>query len=281
MMAEALGTVFSKMHGLGNDFVVIESTDRPFDPDPARLRHWADRRQGIGCDQVLVIEAAQDPGCDFAYRVFNADGSEVEQCGNGVRCVARWLVDRGWVEQGRFRLSSAAGPLEVSVDGGQVAVNMGAPRLSPEAVPILATAVEHRYPLTVQGRSLSLGAVSMGNPHGVLKVADVAQAEVAELGPAIQALDAFPRGVNVGFLQVVDSGHVRLRVFERGVGETRACGTGACAAVVCGRLWQLLDERVRVSLPGGDLVIAWAGGDAPVWMSGPAEYAFEGRITDQ
>ncbi|WP_123400879.1 diaminopimelate epimerase [Inmirania thermothiophila] len=267
------------MHGLGNDFVVIDAVRQRVEMTPELARRLADRRRGIGCDQVLLVEPAADPRADFRYRIFNADGGEVEQCGNGARCLARFVVDEGLWQAPRLVVETRGGLVGLFLEpDGQVRVDMGPPRLEPAEIPIDAPARALRYPLEVEGERVEVGAVSMGNPHAVLEVADVAAAPVGRLGPALQRHPAFPAGVNVGFLQVLSPEAVRLRVYERGAGETEACGSGACAAVVWGRLAGRLGPRVRVHLRGGDLVIHWPGEGEPVWMTGPAERVFEGRI---
>ena len=269
---------FTKMQGLGNDFIVIDAIHQPVVLDPERIRRLADRRFGIGCDQLLLVEPPRLPGTVFHYRIFNADGSEVEQCGNGARCFARFVRDQGLTDQDEIAVGTAAGPIRLYLEQGQVRVNMGVPVLTPVEIPFVADDQASSYPLEVGGRTLTIGAVSMGNPHAVLLVDDVETAPVAELGPAIESHPRFPRRVNAGFMQVLSPDHVRLRVYERGAGETLACGTGACAAVVSGNLRGLLGPRVRVGLPGGELVIEWSGAGEVVWMTGPAERVFEGVI---
>ena len=262
---------FTKMHGLGNDFVVIDLISQRCSLREGHIRRLADRREGIGCDQVLLVEAPRDPDVDFRYRIFNADGREVEQCGNGARCVARFVRDRRLTNRHRISLETAGGRLDLRVRKDR-------PRLDPEAIPFLAPARATSYPLAVDGRQLTICAVSMGNPHAVTLVGNTDDAPVAELGPLIESHPDFPEQVNAGFMQVVSRRELRLRVHERGVGETRACGTGACAAVVAGRLLDLLDERVTVHLTGGDLEIAWAGEGQAVMMTGPATTVFEGTV---
>jgi diaminopimelate epimerase len=272
---------FTKMHGLGNDFVVIDALRQKVDMDAARCRFLADRRFGVGCDQVLLVEPPRSPKTDFYYRIFNADGSEVEQCGNGARCFARFVREKGLTERDEIPVGTRAGDIRLYIEGdGQVRVNMGVPVFEPARIPFLAEAEAEadNYELALDGETVSIGAVSMGNPHAVLLVEDIDSAPVARLGPMIERHPRFPQRVNAGFMQVVERGHIRLRVFERGSGETLACGTGACAAVAIGRRRGLLDERVRVRLPGGDLVIEWAGESRPVWMTGPAVSVFEGEI---
>jgi len=270
---------FTKMHGLGNDFVVFDAVRQSVHLDAAAIRRLANRRFGIGCDQVLLVEPPRLPGTDFHYRIFNADGSEVEQCGNGARCFARFVRDQGLTDKTEIPVGTAAGPIRLYVDpDGQVRVDMGAPVLAPERIPFLADRESSIYPLEVDGETLTVGAVSMGNPHAVLLVEDVETAPVERLGPLIESHPRFPQRVNAGFMQVLAPDQIRLRVYERGAGETLACGTGACAAVVSGRLRGLLGPRVRVSLPGGILVIEWRGLPHPVRMTGPAERVFEGEI---
>ncbi len=271
---------FTKMQALGNDFVVIDATRAPVALAPGQIRRLADRRRGVGCDQVLLAEPPTRPDADFRYRIFNADGGEVGQCGNGARCLARFLRARGRIARDTVRLETADGLLTAVLEpDGSVTVDMGVPRLEPDAVPIVAAARAPRYRLETPYGTAEAAAVSMGNPHLVVAVPDVETAPVATLGPALERHPLLPEGANVGFLQVVDRRHARLRVHERGVGaETPACGSGACAAVVAGRLWGLLDAEVTVSLPGGALVLSWDGEGEPVRMRGPAEEVYEGRI---
>lgn len=269
---------FTKMQGAGNDFVMLDARNAPLSLSPAACARLADRRFGVGCDQVLVIEPPRTAGHTAHYRIFNADGSEAEQCGNGVRCVARFLATHG-ERATRMTLGSLGGPVTVELLGdGLVRVDMGAPRFAPADIPFDAPAVAPEYRLRVGDEDLRIGALSMGNPHAVLQVADVATAPVARLGPAIETHARFPQRTNVGFLQVLARDRVRLRVHERGVGETLACGTGACAAAVWGQRIGVLDARVTVELPGGALVIEWPGVDAPVSMTGPATEVFRGEI---
>jgi diaminopimelate epimerase len=270
---------FTKMHGLGNDFVVIDGVHQSVALTPAQVRFLADRRRGVGCDQVLLVEPPQSAGVDFRYRIFNADGGEVGQCGNGARCFARFVVDAGLTTKTHIPVETASGRMElVLLDDGQVTVDMGVPRLEPAEVPFQASARAQHYDLDVAGQRVDIGAVSLGNPHAVLRVSDVDQAPVGELGPRIENHPRFPERVNVGFMQIVARDHIRLRVFERGAGETAACGSGACAAAAVGQIQGLLDTEVRVSLPGGDLVISWAGAGHPLFMTGPATRVFEGQI---
>jgi diaminopimelate epimerase len=270
---------FTKMHGLGNDFVVIDAVRQAVALDAGRVRAIADRRFGVGCDQVLLVEPPRSPTTEFHYRIFNADGGEVEQCGNGARCFARFVRDKGLTTHDEIPVGTAAGEIRLFVeDDDQVRVDMGVPRLEPAAIPFTADAPATQYELDTDDRTWTLGAVSMGNPHAVLRVDDVAEAPVARLGPIIEHHPRFPQRANVGFMTVCARDHIHLRVFERGSGETLACGTGACAAVVYGRLNGWLDERVGVDLPGGRLVVSWRDRGEPVWMTGPAVAVFEGRL---
>jgi diaminopimelate epimerase len=269
---------FTKMHGLGNDFVVLDAFRQPIALTPEQCRRLADRHFGVGCDQILLVERPRSSGTDFHYRIFNADGSEVEQCGNGARCFARFVLDKGLTVKREIPVSTAAGDIRLYVkENGLVRVDMGIPRFRPEHIPFVADAAE-RYSLDVGGRTLDIGAVSMGNPHAVLRVEDVESAPVSELGPLIEHHRLFPERANVGFMQVLDPGHIRLRVFERGTGETLACGTGACAAVAVGRRWGLLADVVLVSLSGGDLVVEWPHESKSAWMTGPAVTVYDGEI---
>lgn len=270
---------FTKMHGLGNDFVVIDMVTQRARLDAPQIRQIADRHFGVGFDQLLIVEPPTRPDVDFRYRIFNADGSEVQQCGNGARCFARFVRERKLTRKSRLVVETASGIIELNVNSnGWVRVNMGVPRLDPAEIPFQASDRAVIYPIDVAGRALEIGAVSMGNPHAVLLVDNVDTAPVDEVGPALERHPRFPERVNVGFLQVVDRQNVRLRVYERGSGETLACGTGACGAVVSGILRGLLDERVRVKLPGGELDIRWAGEGQPVWMTGPTARVFDGVL---
>jgi diaminopimelate epimerase len=270
---------FSKMHGLGNDFVVIDAINQNVALSPEQVRGLADRHRGIGFDQLLLVERPGAPQADFRYRIFNADGGEVAQCGNGARCFMRFIHDQGLSEKRELLVETASGPLRlVREDDDQVTVNMGEPRLEPREIPFEAPARAATYSLEIAGERLEVAAVSMGNPHAVTLVRDVDTAPVERLGPAIERHPRFPQGVNAGFMQIIDFEHIRLRVFERGAGETLACGSGACAAVVAGRLWDRLAARVKVALRGGDLVVSWAGRGYPVYLTGPATHVFRGRI---
>ncbi|WP_457665342.1 diaminopimelate epimerase [Thiolapillus sp.] len=270
---------FTKMQGLGNDFVVFDAIHQKVDLTPEQLRFLADRRFGVGCDQILLVEPARSENTDFHYRIFNADGSEVEQCGNGARCFARFVHDKGLSNEKVIRVGTAGGDIQLYLeDNGWVRVDMGSPTLQPDAIPFVADGEQPVYDIEVNGQPLQIGVVSMGNPHAVLLVDDVHEAPVETLGPALESHARFPRRVNVGFMAIRSPAEIDLRVFERGAGETLACGTGACAAVVSGRQRGLLAEKVKVHLPGGDLVVCWEGGRSPVWMSGPAAEVFEGNI---
>jgi diaminopimelate epimerase len=278
---------FSKMQGAGNDFVVLDGVTRPVDMNPQRAKRIADRHFGVGCDQVLLVEPARE-GADFRYRIWNSDGGEVEQCGNGARCFVRFVHDKGLTSRTEIRVETLSGVIAPRLEAdGQVSVDMGAPRLEPEAVPFDAAGLKpvqsgRRWPLDVNGRVVPVAVLSMGNPHAVQTVADVDSAPVTDEGPLIERHPRFPRRANAGYMQVVDRASVRLRVWERGAGETLACGTGACAAVVAGIREGLLDDTVHVATRGGRLTIRWAAGEnnpnRSVWMTGPAITVFEGEI---
>lgn len=270
---------FTKMHGLGNDFMVVDAISQPFHLRPDLIRKLADRHLGVGFDQLLIVEPPGLPDVDFRYRIFNADGTEVEQCGNGARCFARFVRDQRLTNRRLIRVQTAAGIIELKVGrDGWVTVNMGVPVLDPASIPFAADKHQLVYHVEAGGQSVELSAVSMGNPHGVVLVDDVATAPVSTLGPQLERHPQFPARANIGFLQIIDRGRARLRVFERGVGETLACGTGACAAMVAGHLRGLLDNQVRITLPGGDLVIQWQGEGAPVMMEGPTARVFDGQL---
>jgi diaminopimelate epimerase len=270
---------FTKMQGLGNDFVVIDATRAPVPLDAALVRRLADRRFGIGCDQVLLVEPARVADTDFHYRIFNADGGEVENCGNGARCFARYVLDKGLTQRRSIRVGTAAGVIGLHVrDDGLVSVDMGVPRFEPAQVPFLAPAREPSYRLQVGGQERTISVVSMGNPHAVQVVADVDTAPVLSEGPLIERHERFPERVNAGYMQVLDAHAIRLRVYERGAGETLACGTGACAAVVCGIQAGILTTPVGVQTRGGALEIAWGGEGQAVVMTGPACTVFEGEM---
>ena len=273
---------FTKMHGAGNDFVVLDLRDGREPPSPALCRALADRHTGVGCDQILTIEPADAAGVAARYGIFNADGSRAGQCGNGARCVAAWLrrdaAARGMPLPARFELASPAGRHAVDVEpDGRVRLDMGRPDFEPAHVPLTGFAAAADYHLARDGVDVRFGAVSMGNPHAVVRVDDVGRAPVDRIGPALQRDAAFPDSVNVGFVQVVDRGHLRLRVYERGVGETLACGSGACAAAAVAMRRGWVDRSVEVALPGGMLRIDWPDDDATIAMTGPAAFVFEGE----
>lgn len=270
---------FTKMHGLGNDFVVFDGVNQRVVLTPERVRRLADRRFGVGCDQVLLVEPSREPHVDFTYRIFNRDGGEVEQCGNGARCFARFVRDKGLTDKNEIVVRTLGGVLRLFVEAdGRVRVNMGVPQFEPERVPFTAPEKQIVYTLDAGGDSVQITVLAIGNPHAVQVVDDVLAAPVTTQGPLIERHPRFPKGVNAGYLQVQDRAHARVRVYERGAGETLACGSGATAAVVAGRLRGLLDASVEVTLSGGALRIDWAGEGEPVWMTGPAAKVFEGRI---
>ncbi|MEO7774077.1 MAG: diaminopimelate epimerase [Steroidobacteraceae bacterium] len=269
---------FTKMHGLGNDFLIFEANGTWL-PDAAQWRALSDRHRGIGFDQALVLFPARRADTVAYYRIFNADGGEVEQCGNGARCVAELLRLKGRASNGLLVLDSPAGLIRARLDGhGRASVDMGEPRFESRALPFVTHSDADPQHLQVDGATVEFGIVSVGNPHAVLTVDDVDEAEVERFGPPLERHVAFPQRVNVGFMQIATRDHIHLRVFERGVGETLACGTGACAAVAIGRRRGLLDADVKVSLPGGDLRVHWQGPDESLWLEGPAEVSFQGRV---
>ncbi|HTO19634.1 MAG TPA: diaminopimelate epimerase [Pseudomonas sp.] len=270
---------FTKMHGLGNDFMVLDLVSQHAHIQPKHAKAWGDRHTGIGFDQLLIVEPPNDPDVDFRYRIFNADGSEVEQCGNGARCFARFVLDKRLTSKRRIRVETKSGVIELRVrSDGQISVDMGAPRLAPAQIPFQAEAEALSYRVEVDGRDVELAAVSMGNPHAVLRVDNVDTAPVHELGPKLEHHPRFPQRVNVGFLQIIDRHQARLRVWERGAGETQACGTGACAAAVAAIRQGWMESPVQLELPGGRLSIEWAGPGRPVIMTGPAMRVYEGQI---
>lgn len=270
---------FTKMHGLGNDFVVLDAISQTVALTAEQIRFLADRHFGVGCDQVLLVEPARSKGVDFSYRIFNADGAEVEQCGNGARCFMRFVRDRGLTAKNELAVETMCGVIRPRLEqDGQVTVSMGVPRTRPAEIPFLADQEALSYTLEVAGKEYQIGALSMGNPHAVLQVEDVKNAPVTTLGPLIERHARFPRGVNVGFMRIVDRANIELRVFERGAGETLACGSGACAAMVVARLRGQVDDKVTVTLPGGRLQIAWCGAGEEVRMTGPATSVYEGDI---
>jgi diaminopimelate epimerase len=275
---------FTKMQGAGNDFVVLDGVTRRVDVTPTLAKRLADRHFGVGCDQVLLVEKPRSKDADFCYRIWNSDGGEVEQCGNGARCFVRFVHDKGLTRKRELRVETLSGLIVPRIEAdGQVSVNMGVPILKPELVPFDSRGLEpldggKRWPLDLAGRRVPVAVLSMGNPHAVQTVADVDSAPVASEGPLIECHPRFPKRVNAGYAQTLDRGNIRLRVWERGAGETLACGTGACAAVVAGIREGRLDETVRVVTRGGELTIRWSGGENPVWMTGPAVTVFEGEF---
>jgi len=270
---------FTKMHGLGNDFVVIDAVRQQVDLTATQVRHIADRHFGVGCDQLLLVEPPSSPEVDFRYRIFNADGSEVSQCGNGARCFARFVYEQGLCDKTEVKVDTDAGRLVLCrQDDGEITVDMGIPRHAPSQIPLQREQEEPTYTVEVDGKHWRFGAVSMGNPHAVLVVDEVDTAPVLSLGPILESHPLFPERANIGFMQILTRHHIRLRVFERGSGETLACGSGACGAVVVGILQGLLESPVRVDLPGGPLNIRWQGRGEPVLMTGPAVTVFEGII---
>lgn len=269
---------FTKMHGLGNDFVVIDAVNQAIAFSPEQFRMLADRHFGIGCDQILLIENAKGDA-DFRYRIFNADGGEVEQCGNGARCFVRYVHDHGMTAKKEIRVETLAGLIIPKLEGnGEVTVNMGIPKFEPAEIPFVAEKRALTYQLEIDGKQVEISALSMGNPHAVQLVADIDEAPVLTEGVLIQGHARFPKRANAGYFEVVDRHHIRLRVYERGAGETLSCGTGACAAVVAGIQRGMLGSSVKVSFQSGDLSICWEGGNRPVWMTGPAVTVFEGEI---
>lgn len=270
---------FTKMHGIGNDFVVIDAYSHSVSLNSTQIRRIADRHFGVGCDQLLLVERPTLPDVDFRYRIFNADGGEVEQCGNGARCFVRFVHDKGLTQKHAIRVETASGIISPKLEeNGLVTVNMGAPHFALADIPFVADTLASTYVLNVADTAIEISALSMGNPHAVQLVDNVDTAPVATLGPLIESHPRFPQRVNAGFMQIVDAHQIRLRVFERGSGETLACGTGACAAVVAGVQSGHLQSPVKVSTRGGELNINWAGGENPVLMTGPAETVFEGEI---
>ena len=270
---------FTKMQGIGNDFVVIDSVTTPVALTTAQIQHIANRFFGVGCDQLLMVEKSDTPNVDFRYRIFNADGGEVEQCGNGARCFVRFVVEKGLTKKHLITVETANGILTLKLqENGDVVVDMGAPNLEPASLPFLAAQRQPQYTLRLNDGVIPISAVSMGNPHAVVLVDNVEAAAISKLGPQIESHSQFPQHVNAGFMQVINQHAINLRVYERGSGETLACGTGACAAVVSGIQLGLLQSPVLVNMRGGQLQIEWAGEAQPVMMTGPAEIVFEGQI---
>ena len=270
---------FSKMHGLGNDFMVIDNVTQNVFFSKEKIQQLANRNFGIGFDQLLMVEPPYDPEQDFHYRIFNADGSEVEQCGNGARCFARFVKQKGLINRNKIVVSTKAGKMVLYLEkDGQVTVNMGKPDFVPANIPLKANKQENTYILRLDDKTLFCGAVSMGNPHCVIEVENVDTTDVLDIGPLVESHERFPERVNVGFMQIINESHIRLRVFERGSGETLACGSGACAAVAIGQIQGKLSKDVRVDLPGGTLRIRWPGPDSVLKMTGPAEHVYDGQI---
>ncbi|WP_095497801.1 diaminopimelate epimerase [Paraferrimonas haliotis] len=270
---------FSKMHGLGNDFMVVDAVTQNAYFSPEQVRKLADRFVGVGFDQLLIVEPPYDPELDFHYRIFNANGTEVEQCGNGARCFARFVRMKGLTNKNLVKVSTSAGKMTLRYEKDNlISVNMGIPVFEPNRVPFKAKKIDKTYLIQALEQTFFAGVVSMGNPHCVLEVDDVEQADVASIGPAICQHERFPKQVNVGFMQVLSPNHVKLRVFERGAGETQACGSGACAAAVVGQFQGKLGRKVQVDLTGGTLNIQWDGVGKPLFMTGPAEHIFDGQI---
>ena len=273
---------FTKMHGLGNDFIVIDAINQAFDPKPARIRAWAQRHTGIGFDQLLVVEKADSEAAAFKYRIFNADGSEVEQCGNGARCFARFVREQNLTDLDVIPVETSSGLIQLEMlDDSRVRVNMGIPQFEPRVIPLATETRADQYSLDIDGQSIQFSALAIGNPHIVIQVDDLAGADVETLGPLLEAHPFFPQRVNVGFMQVIDRGHFELRVFERGVGETKACGSGACAAFIAGQRLGLLDTQAQAHLYGGDLNLEWQGEGNPVMMTGETVMAFQGEINNE
>jgi len=270
---------FAKMHGLGNDFVVIDLITQPARLRKSHIKRIADRNLGVGCDQVLLLEPPTRSKADFFYRIFNADGQEVEQCGNGIRCVARFFYDMGFTNNPVVHIDCMAGELECKIEEkGSVTVNMGIPKFKPEEIPFITKVQLPTYPFTLDNTELSLSVLSMGNPHAVLIVENLELAPVKKLGSQLSKHPAFPKGINVGFMEIKDRSHIRLRVYERGVGETKACGTGACAAAVSGIKLGLLETELEVGFSTGNLKISWQGENTPLYMTGPVTRVFVGRF---
>lgn len=270
---------FSKMHGLGNDFMVVDAVTQNVFFSAELIRRLADRHSGVGFDQLLIVEPPYDPELDFHYRIFNADGSEVAQCGNGARCFAIFVRLKGLTNKRSIKVSTQNGRMVLNVaNDDMVTVNMGEPNFEPSSVPFKAPKAEKTYILRAAERTILCGVVSMGNPHCVLQVDNVETADVAVLGPLLENHERFPERANIGFMEIVNRGHIRLRVFERGAGETQACGSGACAAAAVGIFQGNLDEKVRVDLPGGSLTINWKGAGQPLFMTGPAAHVYDGFI---
>jgi len=270
---------FSKMHGLGNDFIVIDAINQDFKPEPERIRAWARRNTGVGFDQLLIVEKAESDQAAFKYRIFNADGGEIEHCGNGARCFARFVHQQKLTDLKVIPVETSGGLIQLEIlDDNRVRVNMGVPQFEPRLIPLDTDVQSDQYSLDIDGRTIHFSALAIGNPHIVIRVDDVELAEVETIGALLESHAFFPQRVNVGFMQVIDRGNFKLRVFERGVGETRACGTGACAALVAGQRLDLLGQQASAHLRGGELKLEWQGGANPVMMTGETAMVFEGEI---
>ncbi len=271
---------FTKMHGLGNDFMVIDATKIPFYASKETIKSWSNRHLGVGFDQLLVVELTESIKVDFRYRIFNADGSEVQQCGNGARCFAKFVIDKGLTDKTAITVATASGIIVLYIeDNGLIRVNMGSPSFLPQDLPFNVAKEAKKYDLVMDGEKLEIGAVAIGNPHAVISVANIDLAPINKVGTWLESHKLFPEKVNVGFVEKIDSTNIKLRVYERGAAETLACGTGACAAMVVLRMWGEVEDTVTVGLLGGDLIIRWSGVKTdPVWMSGPATTVFEGEI---
>ena len=270
---------FAKMHGLGNDFVVIDAVNQHFHLTPERARQLASRRHGVGCDQILLIEEPENADVDFNFRIVNAVGGEVEQCGNGARCFALFVRQQGLTDKTSIRVQTSGALMTLTIAGDDtVTVDMGIPVFEPRRIPFIAQKKRKNYELGINGSTVRIAALALGNPHAVQRVDDVETAPVSSLGPLIESHPRFPNRVNAGFMQTVDRNRLRVRVYERGVGETMACGSGACAAVVAGREWGVVNEKVTVELRGGSLAVQWLGREEPVLMTGPATHVFNGEI---
>ncbi len=269
---------FTKMHGLGNDFIIINNLDGKVNLNADQIRFLSNRHTGIGFDQMVVVCKSKNPAADVLYKIFNADGNEAEQSGNGVRCLGKYLVEKNLVRGAHINVENIKGLIKINVNDNGIQVNMGRPVFDPELIPLITADLQKSYIINIEGSDISFYSLSMGNPHAVILVDDVKTVNVPGIGPMVQESGFFPQGVNVGFMQIKDKDNVMLRVYERGAGETMACGSGACAAVVTGIMDGKLANSVNVELPGGSLAINWQGGDSEVWMTGPATTVFEGII---
>ncbi len=273
-----MGLKFTKMHGLGNDFIIIDNLDGKIQITSDQIRFISNRHTGIGFDQMVMVCESNNPDADVLYKIFNADGNEAEQSGNGVRCLGKYLIEKNILSKTEFTVENIKGLIKINVIEDGIQVNMGRPVFEPDLIPINTTNQQREYNIDIKGSSVSFYSLSMGNPHAVILVDDIVSADVPVIGPQVQESGFFPQGVNVGFMQIVNRESIKLRVYERGAGETLACGSGSCAAVVAGIMDGKLDNSVKVDLPGGSLAITWGGGDSEVWMTGSATTVFEGRI---